>query len=81
MENEYKVYVDVKALFTKGGKLLPFSVRWTDGTEFEIQRITEIRRAASLKAGGVAIRYTCIISGWESHLYYDEHNRWYVERK
>ena len=47
-----KVYVEVTAKFSKDGRLLPLSVRWQDGHVYEIQRITDICRAASLKAGG-----------------------------
>ena len=76
-----KVYVDVKAKFTKEGRVIPLSVIWTDGTEYEIDRVNDIRRAASLKAGGVGMRYTCMISGRESHLYYEDNKRWFVERR
>lgn len=48
-----KVYVDVTAEFSKEGVLTPKSFRWTDGSVYEIQRVKDIRRAASLKAGGV----------------------------
>ena len=46
-----KVYVDVTAEFSKEGVLTPKSFRWTDGSVYEIQRVKDIRRAASLKAG------------------------------
>ena len=52
MENS-KVYVNVMAEFTKDGRLLPKSFIWKDGHIYEIQKVTDIRRAASLKAGGV----------------------------
>ena len=58
-----KIYVDVNATFTKDGRLLPRSFIWKDGQIYEIQRVTDVRRAASLKAGGVGIRYTCIVNG------------------
>ena len=74
-----KVYVDVRATFSKEGRLTPTSIIWKDGTEYEIQRVKEVRRAASLKAGGAGLRYTCIISGRESHLYYEDNNMWFVE--
>ena len=54
-----KVYVDVTAEFTKDGRLLPKSLIWKDGHIYEIQKVTDIRRAASLKARGVSMRYTC----------------------
>ena len=36
-----------------------------DGHVYEIQKVTDVRRAASLKAGGAGIRYTCIVDGKE----------------
>ena len=77
----YKVYVDVTAVFTKEGFMTPKSIVWTDGHQYEIQKVTDIRRAASLKAGGVGLRYTCQIDGRQSYLYYEDNNRWFVERR
>ena len=62
------------------GVLTPKSFRWTDGSVYEIQRVKDIRRAASLKAGGVGMRYTCIVNGRESYLYYEDNNMWFMER-
>ena len=76
-----KVYVEVTAKFSKDGRLLPLSVRWQDGHVYEIQRITDICRAASLKAGGAGIRYTCVIDGKQSHLFYEDNNLWFVAGK
>ena len=45
-----KVYVAVKANFTEEGTLLPRIITWKDGEEFEIDRITDIRQAAAMKA-------------------------------
>ena len=79
MEN-YKVYVDVIAEFTKDGILRPKSFTWLDGTVYEIQRVKDIRRAASLRAGGAGIRYTCMVNGKDCHLYYEDNNMWFMER-
>ena len=76
-----KVYVDVNATFSKDGRLIPKSFIWTDGHLSEIQKVKDVCRAASRKAGGVGIRYTCIIDGRESHLYYEDNNMWFVEGK
>ena len=76
-----KVYVDVLAEFTRDGNLHPKSFVWQDGHRYEIQRVTDVRRAASLRAGGAGIRYTCVVDGKESHLYYEDENRWFVEKK
>ena len=74
------MYVDVNAIFTKDGRLLPRSIIWDDGRVYEVQRIKHITRAASLKAGGVGMRYTCVIDGKEGHLFLEE-NKWFVEKK
>lgn len=79
MENN-KVYVDVTAEFSKEGILTPKSFRWMDGSVYEIQKIKDMRRAASLKAGGVDMRYTCVVNGRESYLYYEDNNMWFMER-
>ena len=76
-----KVYVDVNAKFSKDGKLIPLSLTWTDGSEYKIDRIKDVRRAANIRAGGVGWRYTCVICGRESHLYYEDSNKWFVERR
>lgn len=60
---------------------MPRSFIWKDGHEYEIQRVKHVQRAASLKAGGVGLRYTCIIDGKESHLFYEDNNMWFVEGK
>jgi len=75
-----KVLVEVDAHFDTNGKILPTSIVWEDGRKFEIDRITDIRRAASLKAGGVGIRYTCRIRGKQTYLYHEE-NHWFMEGK
>ena len=48
---------------------------------YEIQRVTDVCRAASLKAGGAGMRYTCIVDGRESHLYYEDNNMWFMEER
>lgn len=78
--SENKVYVDVHATFSKDGILTPNSFIWEDGTVYEITKITDIRRAASLKAGGVGQRYTCIVNGKEVHLFYEDNNQWFMAR-
>ena len=75
-----KVYVDVTAELSKDGDLVPKSFRWEDGQVYEIERIKDVRRAASLKAGGVGMRYTCVIGGQEKHLFYEDNNMWFMER-
>mgnify|MGYP000763370905 FL=1 len=75
-----KVYVEVTAKFDTEGNITPLSVTWEDGTVYEIDRILDKCRAASLKAEGIGMRYTCRILGQRSYLYYEE-PRWFVEGK
>lgn len=73
-----KAFVDVIVLFDKEGAMTPLTVIWEDGRKFEIDRVLDIRRAASLKAGGQGIRYLCRINGRNTYLFYEE-PRWFVE--
>ncbi len=73
-----KVFVEVTARFDREGRMLPLSLTWEDGRTFEIDRVLDVRRAASLKAGGQGIRYACRILGRERYLFLEE-GRWFVE--
>lgn len=75
-----KVYVAVDARFEPDGKLLPLKVTWEDGRDYEIDQVLDIRRAASLKAGGAGVRYTVRIGRSQTYLFLEE-NRWFVERR
>lgn len=79
-----KIYVTVNAEFHAGGLITPLSLVWEDGRVYEIDRVLEIRPAASLKAGGAGIRYTVRILGRERYLFYETFGstpRWFVEGK
>ena len=52
---------------------------WEDGRKFPIDRVMDVRQAASLKAGGQGMRYTCRIAGKEVYLFCDE-GKWFLER-
>ena len=75
-----KKYVEVTSKFDVDGTVFPLEIQWEDGAKFEIDRILDIRRAASLKAGGTGIRYTCRIRGREKYLWLEE-TRWFIEAK
>ena len=84
-----KVYVDVKTNFRKDGVMIPVSLVWEDGTEYVIDRVTDIRPAAAAKAGGQGDRYTIRIGTRISYLFFERSpnlsgkviGRWFVERK
>lgn len=46
-----KQYVAVEARFDEGGGVRPLCVIWEDGRRFPVDRVMDVRRAASLKAG------------------------------
>ena len=73
-----KVYVEVAAVFSPEGQILPRRIRWEDGTVFTVDRVTDIRRAAATKAGGCGLRYTIRIGGRQTYLFLDE-DRWFVD--
>lgn len=73
-----KQFVSVEAKFDTDGNLLPICIFWEDGRKFEIDKITDVRFAPSLKAGGAGIRYTCRIRNQERYLFLDQ-NRWFIE--
>ena len=89
VQKKPKVYVGVQADFREDGVMLPREITWEDGRKFPIDRVVDIRQAASLKAGGQGDRYTVIINGRESYLYFERSasltgpniGRWFVERK
>lgn len=75
--NPNKHYVEVKAAFDKDGVITPFELNYEDNV-FEIDRITDVRPAASLKSGGAGIRYTCFVDGKRTYLFLEE-NKWFFE--
>jgi len=74
-----KKFVEVVAKFDEDG-ITPLSIQWPDGRVFDIDRILDVRPAASIPAGGFGIRYTCKVGGKERLLFYEE-PRWFVEAK
>ena len=77
---ECKVYVSVTTQFYQDGRIIPLSFLWEDGTAYQVDQILDIRRAASLKAGGTGIRYTVMVQGQKCHLYFED-PKWFMERK
>lgn len=75
-----KVYVEVVLRQDTDGNKRPLNIKWLDGSIYEIDRLKDVRLAASLKVGGCGIRYTVFIEGRETYLF-EEGNRWFVEAK
>ena len=75
-----KIYIGVLAVTQPDGSIVPLRLIWPDGRNWEIDRVLDVRPAASLKAGGAGIRYTCRIRNHQTYLFQEE-NKWFVEAK
>lgn len=77
-----KVFVETIVKFDIEGNMMPLSITWENGHIYEIDKITDVRRAASLKAGGMGWRYACVIEKKETYLFYDLcDKKWFVDGK
>ncbi len=84
-----KVYVPVKVQFDEEGRMRPLVIFWEDGEQYAIDKITDIRPAPALRAGGQGDRYTVRIGGKQSYLFFERSaavtgcalGRWFVERR
>ncbi len=89
MAGQIKVYVPVTVDFRADGVMLPRTIIWEDGHEYEIDKVTDIRQAAAMRAGGQGDRYTIFVEGRQSYLFFERSTnltgsyigRWFVERR
>ena len=88
-----KVTVQVNVEFRPDGFMIPREIVWIDdsGTtvRYPIERVKGVCRAAAQKAGGQGDRYTIVVNGRETYLFFERSvNRsgpvigtWFVERR
>ena len=82
--NPQRVYVEMLVKYSPDGTMTPAVLKWEDGAAYEIDRVLDVRRAASV-AGSMGIRYTVRILGRERRLFYEDtysatgQPRWFVE--
>jgi len=84
-----KVYVEMITRTLSDGIMIPISIIWEDGKKYTIDRVTQIRQASAMKAGGQGDRYTIFVNGHQSYLFFERSanltgniiGRWFVERK
>lgn len=89
MDRAIKVYVQVIVKFDENGTMLPRFIVWETGERFEVDRVLDIRQAASLRCGGQGDRYTVMICGKQRYLFFERNasitgcniGRWFVEKK
>lgn len=75
-----KAFVEVIVKYKENGRQIPLQIKWKNDICYEIDRVLEITKAASMKVGGIGIRYKCRIRGKETFLWL-EGNKWFVEQK
>ncbi len=76
--NINKEYVDVIVKHDKEGNIRPLAITMNEDV-YEIDKIKQRCRAASLKFGGTGIRYTVVINGKLCFLYDEENGKWFVD--
>ncbi len=75
-----KVFVDVMVQFVSDGSINPIYLIWPDGRRYDIDKIIDIRKAASHSVGGQGYRYTCRICNREKYLFLED-DKWFMEGK
>lgn len=70
--------VTVKALMKHTGEIQPLSIFWDNGEEIVIDKVLDSRPRASLKGGGMGIRYHVRIGSKERFIFLDGFV-WFVE--
>ena len=78
-ENPAKIYVKVRADHLLNGSVQPLLLRPEEGPIRHIDRVIDVRPAASLKAGGQGLRYTCLSEGKQFFLFFED-PLWFIEK-
>jgi len=79
-----RIYVGMTVDYGPDGTMVPAQLTWEDGTKYEIDRVLDVRRAAS-EAGSMGMRYTVRILGHERRLFFEDtysetgRPRWFIE--
>jgi hypothetical protein len=79
-----RIYIEMRVSFSADGNMTPVEIKWEDGRVFEIDRVIDVRRAAS-GAGSMGLRYTVKIMGRVRRLFFEDtwsdtgRPRWFIE--
>jgi len=82
--NPQRVYVDININYSPDGTMTPVTIQWEDGTIYEVDKVVDVRRAASA-AGSMGVRYTVEIMGHVRRVFFEDvysatgKPRWFVE--
>ena len=76
-----KTWIAVVARHETNGAITPLKIVWTDGREFEIDKIFSYKeKCPSFRSGGLGSRYHIRIRHKEYYLFKDYNkNKWFVE--
>ena len=69
--------VRVLAPHNEEGDIRPVKMEWEEQW-LDVDRVLDIRPAASLRSGGAGLRYTCSIAGVPTYLFLEE-TKWFFE--
>ena len=72
-----KNYVREQARYNEEGESRPVKMGW-GARWLDVDRVLDIRPAASLRSGGAGLRYTCSIAGVPTYLFLEE-TKWFFE--
>lgn len=79
-EKRERKYVPVVVRFDTEGQMRPMLIEFDEERKYTVDKILDVRRAACQSAGGVGDRYTCLIGGRESYLWFEK-GKWFVAAK
>ena len=66
-KRRFKKYVEVTVAFDESGRMLPRAIKWDDEITYEIDRVLDIKQAASMRCGGQGDRYTIRVNGCDTY--------------
>lgn len=79
-----RVYLNVTAIRTNTGKLIPKSFEW-EGQTYKISQVLDYRNGQSLKQKTNVQRFYCICGGQKFQLFFEDggfgNQRFYIELK
>ena len=75
-----KTIVKVRCDFELDGRITPLLFRTQEGPAVRIDRVLDVRPAASTRSGGRGMRYLCRVGGQQLYLLHDEGEKeWFVD--
>ena len=73
------MFVEVTLKQDVDGHKIPLSIKWKNGTVYNVDKLTDVRHFSSVPTE-TETRYTVLIGQRHTYLF-EKNNRWYVEAK